>query len=306
MASSNRLWMKIKNNAGLYLLLLPSLSLVFIFAYMPMYGVVIAFKDFRPGLGILGSPWSDPIFKHFIKFFKTYQFGLVLKNTLVLSFYSLIAGFPFPIIIALAVSQMRARRFQRFFQTVLYLPHFISTVVMVGLIILWLSPGNGLIGQIYRLFDVEAPNLMGSKSAFSSVYVWSDVWQNVGWNSIIFFAALTAVDPTLYEAATVDGANRWQKMLYIDLPMLMSTAAILLILSAGNIMNIGFEKVYLMQNNANLQASEVISTYVYKTGITQTQYSYSAAVNLFNTLCNLLLLVIVNQTSKRLSDNSLW
>jgi putative aldouronate transport system permease protein len=271
-----------------------------------MYGVTIAFKDFKPALGIAQSPWAQPLLKHFTKFFKAYQFQATLKNTLVLSFYSLLAGFPFPIAIALAVNQMRAKKFQRFYQTVSYLPHFISTVVMVGLIVLWLSPGSGLIGQIFKLFGAEAPNLMGMKGAFSSIYVWSDIWQHTGWNSIIFFAALSAIDPTLYEAATVDGASRWQKIKAIDIPMLMPTATILLILSAGNIMNVGFEKVFLMQNNANLQASEVISTYVYKIGITQAQYSYSAAVNLFNTVANLLLLATVNQVSKRLSENSLW
>ncbi|MDR1542397.1 MAG: ABC transporter permease subunit [Clostridiales bacterium] len=309
-ASSNartaRFFHRLRASTGLYLLLLPSFILVLIFAYRPMYGVVIAFKDFKPALGIAQSPWAQPLIKHFLKFFNTYQFSLTLKNTLALSFYSLLAGFPFPIAVALAINQMRAKKFQLFYQTVSYLPHFISTVVMVGLIILWLSPGNGLIGQLYGIFNAKAPNLMGMKSAFSSVYVWSDIWQHTGWNSIIYFAALSSIDPTLYEAATVDGASRWQKIRYIDLPLLMSTAMILLILSAGNIMNVAFEKVFLMQNQANLSASEVISTYVYKTGITQTQYSYSAAVNFFNTLCNLSLLIAVNQVSKRLSNNSLW
>jgi putative aldouronate transport system permease protein len=185
------------------------------------------------------------------------------------------------------------------------MPHFISTVVMVGIILLFLSPGSGLIGNLYRLFGVQAPNLIGKANVFSSIYVWSDVWQHVGWDSIIFVAALSAVDPTLYEAATVDGAKQRQKLWYIDLPMLIPTAVLLLILRAGNMMNLGFEKVYLMQNDMNLRSSEVIATYVYKMGILSAQYSYSAAINMFNTVVNFILLITVNGISKRMSGNSL-
>lgn len=296
----------IKRNWGLYLLLLPAVILVILFAYWPMYGVVIAFKDYSNPLGIAGSPWSQPIFKHFLKFFNSYQFDTTIKNTLVISFYSLAASFPIPIVLALAINQMRAKRFKKLFQTVSYLPHFISTVVMVGLITIWLSPSTGLLGNIYKLFGAEAPNLMGSKGAFPSIYVWSDIWQHMGWDSIIYLAALSSVSPSLYEAATVDGASRWQRLLYIDLPLLLPTASILLIMRAGSIMNVGFEKVYLMQNNLNLAASEVISTYVYKIGIISSQYSYSSAINLFNTMVNLVLLVVVNQVTKRLNQSSLW
>lgn len=297
---------QIRRNAGLYLLLAPAIILVILFAYWPMYGVSIAFKDFSAPLGIAGSPWSQPIFKHFTRFFNSYQFSNTVKNTLWISFYSLAASFPLPIILALGINQMRAKRFKRVFQTIIYLPHFISTVVMVGLLLIWLSPSAGLVGSIYKLFGAEAPNLMGNKSAFASIYVWSDVWQHMGWNSIIYIAALASVDPTLYEAATVDGANRFQKIRYIDFPMILPTAVILLIMSAGSVMNLGFEKVYMMQNNLNLSVSEVISTYVYKIGITNTQYSYSTAINLFNTMINVLLLVTVNFVSGRLSENSLW
>lgn len=297
---------QIRRNAGLYLLLAPAVVLVILFAYWPMYGISIAFKDFSAPLGIGASPWSEPVFKHFTKFFNSYQFTNTVKNTLWISFYSLAASFPLPIILALGINQMRAERFKRAFQTVLYLPHFISTVVMVGLLIIWLSPSSGLIGSVYKLFGAQAPNLMGNKSAFASIYVWSDVWQHMGWNSIIYIAALASVDPSLYEAATVDGANRFQKIRYIDFPMILPTAVILLIMSAGNVMNLGFEKVYMMQNNLNLSVSEVISTYVYKIGITNTQYSYSTAINLFNTMINVLLLVTVNFVSGRLSESSLW
>jgi len=293
-------------NWGLYLLLLPALTLTICFAYKPMYGVIIAFKDYKPSLGITGSPWTDPWFKYFLKFFKSFQFDTTIRNTLLINLYSLLVGFPLPIILALIINQMRARRFRKVFQTVTYMPHFISTVVMVGMIMLFLSPSSGLIGSIYRLFGQEAPNLMAKASAFSSIYVWTDVWQHVGWDSIIYIAALSAVDPTLYEAATVDGASRWQKLRKIDVPMLVPTAVILLILRVGNLMSIGFEKVYLMQNDMNLRASEVIATYVYKIGIISTQYSYSAAINMFNTIINFILLITVNQVSKRVSENSLW
>lgn len=297
---------RIRRSLGLYVLLLPALVLLICFAYIPMYGVLIAFKDYRNAAGILGSPWADPWYKYFDKFFKSYQFWPTIKNTLVISLYGLAASFPLPILMALGINQMYAKRFKKTFQTISYLPHFISTVVMVGLILILLSPSSGLMGNFCRLFGVQAPNLMGSADAFSSIYVWTDVWQHTGWDSIIYVAALSAVDPALYEAATVDGANRWQKMRWLDFPMLLPTAAILLILRVGNIMGLGFEKVYLMQNNLNLSASEVISTYVYKIGIISNQYSYSSAINLFNTVVNLILLVAVNQISKKISDNSLW
>ncbi len=297
---------QIRRNAGLYLLLLPAVVLVAMFAYWPMYGIAIAFKDFSAPLGIEGSPWAQPLYKYFLRFFKSYQFSNTVRNTLWISLYTLIASFPIPIILALGINQMQARRFKRFFQTVIYLPHFISTVVMIGLLLIWLSPSAGLIGGLYGLFGAEAPNLMGNKNAFAGIYVWSDVWQHMGWNSIIYIAALAAVDPTLYEAATVDGASRFQKIRYIDFPMIMPTAVILLIMNAGQVMNLGFEKIFMMQNNLNLMSSEVISTYVYKIGITNAQYSYSTAINLFNTIINVTLLIIVNKVSQKLSENSLW
>lgn len=294
---------RVKRNGGLYLLLLPAFVLTLMFAYKPMYGVLIAFKDYSPALGIGGSPWAG--FKHFEKFFNSYQFSTTIKNTIVISLYS-IATFPIPIVLALMVNQMRPNRFRRFFQTVSYMPHFISTVVMVGLMLILLSPSTGLVGNLYKLFGAEAPDLIGSAAWFSSLYVWSDVWQHVGWDSIIFIAALSTVDPSLYEAATVDGASRWHKIRYIDLPMLMPTAITLLILRVGGLLGVGFEKVYLMQNDLNITASEILSTYIYKIGLLSSQYSFSSAVNLFNTVINFLLLILVNQISKKYSENSLW
>ena len=299
-------WKRISRNWGLYLLLLPALVLLILFAYKPMYGVVIAFKNYKNSLGILGSPWVDPLFKNFQRFFNSYQCGATIRNTLRLSLYSLAVGFPIPIILALMINQITAMRFRRAFQTILYLPHFISTVVMVGLLLIWLSPSSGLVGAFYRLLGKEAPNVMTSASGFPSIYVWSDIWQHAGWDSIVFLAALSSIDPTLYEAATVDGATRWQKMCYIDLPLLMATACIMLILRAGNLMNVGFEKVFLMQNDLNMSTSEIIATYVYKIGLTRAQYSFSAAIGLFNTAINIALLCFSNGVSKRLTETSLW
>ncbi len=296
---------QIARNWGLYLLLLPSLVLLAIFSYKPMYGIIIAFKNYKNSLGIMGSPWADPLLKNFLRFFQSYQCDATIRNTIVLSLYSMLAGFPIPIMLALMINQIHAKRFRKAFQTVLYLPHFISTVVMVGLLLIWLSPSRGLIGTFYKMFGQTAPNLMASPGAFPSLYVWSDVWQHAGWDSIIFLAALSSVDPTLYEAATVDGATRWQKMVYIDLPLLLPTACIMLILRAGNLMNVGFEKVFLMQNELNQQTSEVIATYVYKLGMKANQYSVSTAVNLFNNVINLALLLLVNGITAKLGDTSL-
>lgn len=299
-------WKRISRNWGLYLLLLPALVLLILFAYKPMYGVVIAFKNYKNSLGILGSPWVDPLFKNFQRFFNSYQCGATIRNTLRLSLYSLAVGFPIPIILALMINQITAMRFRRAFQTILYLPHFISTVVMVGLLLIWLSPSSGLVGAFYRLLGKEAPNVMTSASGFPSIYVWSDVWQHSGWDSIVFLAALSSIDPTLYEAATVDGATRWQKMRYIDLPLLMATACIMLILRAGNLMNVGFEKVFLMQNDLNMSTSEIIATYVYKMGLRNSQYAVSTAVNLFNNLVNFVLLLLVNCVTRKLGETSLF
>lgn len=299
-------WKRISRNWGLYLLLLPALVLLILFAYKPMYGVVIAFKNYKNSLGILGSPWADPLFKNFQRFFNSYQCGATIRNTLRLSLYSLAVGFPIPIILALMINQITAMRFRRTFQTILYLPHFISTVVMVGLLLIWLSPSSGLVGAFYRLLGKDAPNVMTSASGFPSIYVWSDIWQHSGWDSIVFLAALSSIDPTLYEAATVDGATRWQKMRYIDLPLLMATACIMLILRAGNLMNVGFEKVFLMQNDLNMSTSEIIATYVYKMGLRNSQYAVSTAVNLFNNLINFGLLLLVNCITRKLGETSLW
>ncbi len=304
--AKGNLWRRIARNWGLYLLLLPALTLLICFTYKPMYGVLIAFKEYKPIKGILGSAWADPWYKYFKKFFDSFQFKTTIRNTLVITLYSMLVMFPLPIILALGINQLKNRTYRKIFQTVTYMPHFISTVVMVGLLTLLLSPGSGLLGAICGMLGIKAPNFLGQPSAFKHLYVWSDVWQHVGWDSIIYIAALSSVDPSLYEAATVDGATNLQKIKYVDIPMLVPTAVIMLIMRFGSLMSLGFEKVYLMQNDLNLTASEVISTYVYKIGIINVQYSYSAAINLFSTVINFILLILVNQISKKVSDNSLW
>ncbi len=268
-----------------------------------MYGVVIAFKDFTPAKGIMGSSWAG--LKYFKQYFNSFQFWPTIKNTLILSIYSIVVTFPLPIVLALICNQMRTGKFKKIFQVSTYLPHFISTVVMCGMIILFLSPSSGVIAKLLSLIGIQMPNVMGSAGAFPSVYVWTEVWQHLGWDSILYIAALAAIDPSLYEAATMDGASKWQKMLKIDIPLLMPTATVMFILRMGSVMNVGFEKVYLLQNNLNTASSEIISTYVYKMGLVSSQYSLSSAIGLFNNLINLVLLVTVNYISKKMSDTSL-
>lgn len=291
----------------LYLFLLLPLVYLIVFCYGPMTGLQIAFKKFRAADGIWGSSWVG--FDQFTKFFNSYMFGRVLRNTVAVSLYSLIAGFPMPIILALILNSLRGDRYRKVAQTITYLPYFISTVVLVGILTQMLNPRVGLVANLYRMFtDSEMPNLMASPSAFPHLYVWSGVWQSMGYNSIIYIAALANTDPELHEAAEVDGASRFQRILHIDLPTILPTASILLIMNCGNIMNVGFEKVYLMQNNINLEASEVISTYVYKVGLgsTVTDFSYATAIGLFNSIINLVMILFVNTITKRLNGNSLF
>ena len=295
---------KIKSNIPLYVLLFPSIILLIMFAYIPMLGLVIAFKDYSPANGIINSPWVG--FKYFTQFFNSVQFGTTMMSTLKISIYSILVGFPLPILLALLCNQLRAGKFKKVFQVTTYLPHFISTMVMCGMIILFLSPNSGLIANIFKSLGWTMPNLLSKPDSFAGVYVWSDVWQHIGWDSIIYLAALSAIDPTYYEAATMDGASRMQKILNIDLPLLLPTAMILLILRAGSLLSIGFEKVLLLQNPLNLAGSEVISTYVYKVGMQNFQYSYSTAIGLFNTVVNLIILLSVNWFSKRYTKTGLF
>lgn len=293
----------VKESKALYLLMLPSVIIFLLFTYYPMYGVIIAFKNFTPADGIFGSEWAG--LQNFIQYFNSYQFGLTIRNTIVISLYTILVTFPLPIALALMCNQIRAKKFKKFFQVSTYLPHFISTVVMCGMLILFLSPSTGIISKLVGLFGFQLPNLMGSAAAFPHIYVWSEAWQHVGWDSILYIATLSSVDPSLYEAATMDGAGKWKKMLHVDVPALMPTVTIMLILRMGSVMSVGFEKVYLLQNTLNSSTSEIISTYVYKMGLISNQYSLSSAIGLFNNVINLALLLLVNAISKKISDTSL-
>ncbi|WP_409345749.1 ABC transporter permease [Paenibacillus sp. MBLB4367] len=294
----------IKKNWQLYLIILPSLVYLIVFKYVPMAGVQIAFKNYMVIKGIWGSDWVG--LKHFFDFFHLPIFWRIIKNTALLSLYSLVVGFPAPIILALALNELRNGIFKRAVQLVTFAPYFISTVIMVSIIMLFLSPQLGFVHFLSEKFGLPAENIMSKPEYFKTVYVLSDVWQFTGYASVIYIAALAGVDPHLYEAAKVDGASRFQRMISIDLPSLMPTAVVLLILNAGQIMNVGFEKVYLMQNAINVGTSEVISTYVYKMGLVGANFSFSAAVGLFNSIVNLLLLIIVNYIARKNSETSLW
>lgn len=294
----------IKRNLPLYIMLLPSAVLLFCFAYLPLGGLIMAFQDYSPAQGLLKSEFVG--LKHFIQFFKSYQFSVTLKNTLVLSLYGLLVGFPLPILLAIMCNQMRTKMFKKVFQVITYLPHFISTMVMCGLVLIILSPSNGLIANLLGVIGIEMPNLMANANAFKHVYVWSDIWQHLGWDSIIYLAALSSIDPTYYEAATVDGATTLHKIIYIDIPLILPTAMVLLVMRAGSILGIGFEKVYLLQNTQNILSSEIISTYVYKMGLQGGQYSLSTAIGLFNTVVNVIVLLLVNYISKKTTETSLF
>lgn len=300
-------WKKIRVRWQLYLLLFLPLAYIIVFAYIPMSGLIIAFKDYDFRKGIFDSPWVG--LKHFQNFFQSYKFKLVLKNTLTLSIYSLAVSFPIPIVFALLLNSMRNRRYAKLIQTVTYVPHFISTVIIVGLLTQILSNRTGIYGTIYTLITGETgPNILASGPLFKHIYVWSGVWQNMGYNAIIYIAALAGVDTSLHEAAMIDGATKVQRIRYIDFPTILPTATIMLILAVGQIMNLGYEKVLLMQNDLNLNYSEIISTYVYKVGLASgiTNFSLSAAISMFNSVINFILLLTVNKITKKLSGSGIF
>jgi putative aldouronate transport system permease protein len=301
--SISNTWKKIYKNWVLYLFLLPSLVYVIVLNYLPMYGIQIAFKDFRASLGIMGSPWVG--LKHFKNFFGSYQFGTLLYNTLALSIYQLVATIPLPVFLALILNYTTSPKLKKVAQTSTYAPHLISVVVMAGMLTVFCSQ-TGLFNQITGLFGIEPVQFLGQEKMFRSIYVWSTVWQRTGFNAVIYIAALTSVSYELHEAAIVDGASKLKRVLHIDIPAIMPTMIILIIMNLGNIMGIGFEKAFLLQKDLNLGTSEIISTYVYKIGIKGAQYSYATAIGLFNNTINFILLVTVNYISKKLSNSSLW
>ena len=295
----------VRKNIGLYALILIPLVYLILFKYWPMYGVQIAFRDYSPVRSVWGSPWVG--LKYVRKFLTNYQFGNIIRNTLTISLYSL-ATFPLPILFALMLNYARPPRFVRFVQMVSYAPHFISTVVMVGIILQFFDLKNGLLNSLIRALGGDAINFMGKPEYFYSIYIWTGVWQGIGYGSIIYISALSGVSPELHEAAIVDGANIVRRIWHIDLPCILPTVSILLIMRCGSILNVDFEKVYLMQNNLNRNVSEIISTYTYKQGLASTipRYSYASAIGLFTSLINVVLLLTVNKITGKLSGTSLW
>ncbi len=298
-------WLRIRRNWQLYVLLALPLIWLVIFRYAPMYGAQIAFRQYSPALGIEGSPWVG--LANFERFFNSPKFEPVIINTLVLSFYSLIV-FPIPIILALSLNQVKSRLFRNSVQMITYAPHFISTVVIVGMLFQFLHPRVGFTASLANLIDVAPPNWMGDPGAFRHIFVWSGVWQEMGFSAIIYLAVLSTVDPALHEAAVVDGASRLQRIRYIDVPGLLPTAMVLLVLSTGRVLEISFEKVYLMQSPLNLGVAEVINTYVYKVGLLSPilDFSYSTAIGLLKGIVGLLLLIAVNNAVRRLTESSVW
>ena len=298
------IWKRILKSYELYLFMLPMMAYFLIFHYGPLYGLQIAFKNFIAVKGIWGSPWTG--FEHFERFFNSPQFTIVLKNTVILNLYELAISFPIPIIMALLLNQIRHARFKKWIQTITYAPHFISAVVIVGMLFAFLSPRSGIVNELIVFFGGEPVYFMAQPEWFKTIFVFSGLWQNAGWSMIIYLAALTSVSPEFHEAAIMDGANKYHRIWHIDLPTIMPTIVILFILNIGSFMSVGFEKVYLMQNMLNLDSSEVIQTYVYKSGLLNAQYSYSTAVGLFNAVINFVLLISFNTLAKRLKQTSLW
>lgn len=288
----------------LYLLLLPAVIWIILFCYAPMYGVQIAFKDYKVNLGITNSPWAG--LKYFRQFVSLSNFPTLIQNTLLISVYSILFGFPAPIVLALMLHQMKSKRYKSFIQTVTYAPYFISTVVLVSMLNIFLAPSTGFINNILVSMGGKAITFTGDPKWFRTVYVVSGVWQSSGWGAIVYLAALGSVDPALYEAATVDGATQFQRLIHIDLPCIVPTIVIMFILNMGSLLNVGYEKAYLMQNSLNNQVSEIISTYVYKIGLLNAKYSFSTAVGLFNSVINFALVIGTNALSAKLTENSLW
>jgi putative aldouronate transport system permease protein len=294
----------IMKNYQLYLLILPAITVTLIFHYFPIYGVQIAFRNFKSSLGILGSQWVG--LKYFIRFVTYLDFWRIVKNTLAISLYTL-ATFPCAVIFALLLNEVTRLRFKKTVQMITYAPHFISAVVIVALLRLFLARENGLFNNISdNVLGSERVEFLNVAEYFSSIYVWSGVWQDLGWGSIIYLAALSGLSPELIEASKVDGANRFQIIWHISLPHLMPTIITMLILSTGTVLSVGFEKIYLMQTPLNLDSSNVISTYVYDMGIVNNQLSYSAAIGLFNNVINVIVIVLVNMVCKKVTNISLW
>lgn len=290
-------------NKYLYLMMLPVIAYYAVFHYAPMYGALIAFKDYSPAKGIVGSDWVG--LAHFQDFFTSYYFWRILKNTLIISFYTLLFGFPAPILLALILNEVRGRFFKSLAQTISYMPYFISLVVICGMIVSFTNNG-GVLNILLTHFGYDGQAMLQKPGLFRTIYVLSEIWQKIGWESIIYIAALTSIDQEQYEAARMDGASRLKQMWHITLPGIMPTITIMLILRMGNLLNIGFEKIILLYNSVTYETADVISSFVYRKGLQEFDWSYSSAVGLFNSVVNLLLLLAANRIARKLNENSLW
>jgi len=304
-ANDRSLIQRILRSWQLYVLLVPALIWLFLFAYYPMYGLIIAFKDFKIRAGILASPWANPLFKHFTNFFSTSIASTTIINTILLSVYQLLFSFWVPVVFALLLNQIRSNGARKAIQTISYAPYFLSNVVLVCIISVLFS-STGVVNSILTSMGMKIQNFTSEAQYFRPLYIGSSIWQSMGFNAIIYIAALSSISPELYEAALIDGANKFQRVWYIDLPLIMPTVILMFILAVGNIMTIGYEKAWLMQAGGNTSVSEIISTYVYKTGLQSAQYSFATAVGLFNSVVNFIILVIANLIAKKTADISIF
>lgn len=300
----NRVWKRIKKNAGLYILFAPVLIYYLVFHYYPMLGLQIAFKNFLPTDGIWGSEWIG--FEHFQMFFSSPDFWRLLYNTLSISILQLVFGFPVPVILAIIINEVRGKRFRKLVQTVTYAPHFISVVVLAGMLVTFLSPSSGIINFIIQALGGQPVDFLGKAEWFKPIYVLSGIWQTSGYSAIVFIASLTSIDTSLYEAAAIDGCGRIKRLLNVDIPAILPTVVTMFILNVGKIMNVGYQKILLLQNSLNTSASDVIQTYVYRMGLANGLFDFATAVGLFNNIINLILLLLVNKISRQVAETSLW
>jgi putative aldouronate transport system permease protein len=294
----------IKKDWQIYALIFPAAVYIFMFCYMPMYGVQISFRDYMASRGVNGSPWVG--LKHFRAFFNSYYWKRLIINTLVLNLYGLFVGFPIPIVLALMLNKVESKRFKSGIQTIIYIPHFISTVVLVGMLYLFLSPVNGVFNKIAELLGATAIYYMNDPRWFRPIYVISGIWQNAGWSTILFLGALTAIDPQLYESATIDGASQWHKILYIDIPGMLPIIVTVLIMNMGSLFSSEFQKTYLMQTPGNMPTSDTIGVYVYTAGLLGAQFSYTAAIGLMQNVINFIMLLLVNNIARKAGEGALW
>ena len=303
-AHPSRIFRRIWEARELYLLMILPIAWYALFRYGPLYGIQIAFRDYRVSLGFWGSKWVG--LEHFERFFQSFYIERLITNTLSINILSLLIGFPVPILFALLLNEINHERYKKTLQNVTYIPHFLSTVVLVSILQLFFNPNTGVYNMVRMKLGMSSTNYFVSATAFKPLYILSGIWQNMGWDSILYIAALSGIDVALYEAATIDGASRLQKIRYVSIPGILGTITIMLLLRTGQIMNIGYEKILLMQNDLNRSSSDVISTYVYRSGMLEGNYSFSTAINLFNSVCNIVLLFMANFTAKRLGGTSLW